>query len=88
MTKRLKSKDINRTNPSVDYLSYILLAVVLVITLATYPEQWSNVKVGCQHVWFYGWMTCISTGGGVLPFFFVSKPGKFWIGVSNGTTPD
>mmetsp|Transcript_5602 Transcript_5602/g.7758 ORF Transcript_5602/g.7758 Transcript_5602/m.7758 type:complete len:271 (+) Transcript_5602:42-854(+) len=40
-------------------------------------------KVTYQHVWYYGWITAVSTGVGVLPFFLISEPDKYWIGVSN-----
>jgi hypothetical protein len=43
-----------------------------------------NVQVTSQHVWYFGWITAISTGVGVLPFFFFSEPEKYWVGASNG----
>jgi ZIP family zinc transporter len=34
-------------------------------------------------VWYYGWITAVSTGLGVIPFFFIPEPDRFWMGVSN-----
>jgi hypothetical protein len=71
------------TNVTPDYISLFLLFLVVMITLFTYPD-WTAEKVSIQHVWYYGWITAISTGVGVLPFFFLSEPDKFWMAISNG----
>jgi hypothetical protein len=81
---RIESIDIGRQRCPPDYTSYISLVILLVITLVTYPRWGDHNSVSWQHVGFYGWLTCISTGGGVIPFFFVQEPQKFWMGVSNG----
>lgn len=39
-----------------------------------------------QHVWYYGWITALSTGLGTLPFLIVSDMNQWWLGVSNGTS--
>eukprot|EP01040_Poterioochromonas_malhamensis_P000084 gene84-88_t len=81
MRKR-SSKQSQSNKFKVDYLSYLLLGFVLFITIATYPYQ-TEGKVTLQHVWYSGWMTAVATGAGVIPFFFISQPNKFWMGVSN-----
>jgi len=35
------------------------------------------------HVWYFGWITALSTGLGTLPFVVVSEMNKWWLGVSN-----
>lgn len=35
------------------------------------------------HVWYYGWITAMSTGLGVLPLVLVPDFDKFWVGISN-----
>jgi len=84
--------NIKKTSTSIDYTSYLLLGLVIFITFYTYPKDWGKSpvaglphksSVSLQHVWFYGWFTAISTGLGVLPFYFVSQFNKFWVGVSN-----
>jgi hypothetical protein len=68
-----------------DWLGYGLLVILIIITIVTYPDFDSlKRKVNAQHVFYYGWITAIATGGGVLPFYFFSEPDKFWMGVSNG----
>lgn len=68
-----------------DYTAYGLLLILILISVFTYPVDWATGgKVSLQHVWYYGWITAISTGAGVLPFYFISEPNKFWMGISNG----
>lgn len=69
-----------------DVWSYIFLFLVIFISFYTVPADWNGTKVLWQHVWYYGWITAVSTGFGALPFFIVSNPNKFWMGVSNGTS--
>lgn len=86
--KELKNKITNnkKKKPATDYISYALLLVVLAITIIAFPEDFLNNKldvVKLNHVFYYGWITAISTGLGVLPFFFFDEPNKFWMAVSN-----
>jgi ZIP family zinc transporter len=69
---------------SLDIAGICLLIIIIVITVFGNPGDWdvaSKVHVG--HVFYYGWITAISTGFGALPFFFISSTSIFWIGVSN-----
>lgn len=78
--KRSKKK----TSPvlKTDYVALFIILLVILISIFTLPDDWKGVSV--QHVWYYGWITAVSTGVGVLPFFFFSEPNKFWMGISNG----
>lgn len=69
---------------SFDWKGYGLLFVIVLITVFTCPDSFKGQKVSLHHVWYYGWITAVSTGAGVLPFFLFSEPNKFWMGVSNG----
>ena len=69
-----------------DYLGVLLLAIVIFITIFLYPRWDSATAVTIHHVFYYGWITAISTGLGVLPCCIFSNPSKFWIGVSNGNS--
>ena len=71
-------------NAPTDYMGYALLAVLLVVTVVTYPRG-DRSKATWQHVWYYGWITAVSTGLGAVPFYFFQEPNKYWMGVSNGT---
>lgn len=77
--KRSRKKS---ATPKVDYVAMFLILLVVLISVFTLPDDWSVVTT--QHVWYYGWITAVSTGAGVLPFFFFSEPNKYWMGVSNG----
>lgn len=79
LSKCQKTK--NQSGP--DYLSYSLLLLVVLISIVTFPEDWSS-SVSIGHVWYYGWVTAVSTGAGVLPFFLVSVPDKYYMGLCNG----
>lgn len=66
----------------IDFVAIFLIVLVVFISIFTLPDDWNGVST--QHVWYYGWITAVSTGIGVLPFFFFSEPDKFWMGISNG----
>ncbi len=77
------------TSPLVGWIALILISYI------TYPgslavhhyQQHVLEDVTVGHVWYYGWITALSTGLGVLPLIFVPHLDKFWIGVSNGMYP-
>lgn len=74
-----------RTHKSdIDFVAIFFILLVVLVSIFTLPVDWSVVRA--QHVWYYGWITAVSTGVGVLPFFFFSEPNKFWMGISNGNT--
>lgn len=65
--------------------------MICIITYMMFPQGGLYVDPGSglitwRHVWYYGWITAVSTGLGVLPLVFVRDPShldKYWIGVSN-----
>lgn len=67
--------------------SYIVIAILAIITYATYPGNitWGNdaLEPTVHTVFYYGWISAISTGFGVLPLCFVREMKDYWIGVSN-----
>jgi len=82
-----KSVDKKEQNEA-DYPAYAIAAVMVFITAYMYPRDESMIvdasgKATVSYVFFYGWLTAIFTGLGVLPFFFVSEPNEFWGGASN-----
>ena len=59
--------------------------LLIVISIVTYPGSLSFTgEASIAHVWYYGWITALSTGLGVLPLVFLPHLDKFWIGASNG----
>jgi hypothetical protein len=59
---------------SLVFLTYILMPHPL------HPEN----EPTAQHVFYYGWLTAISTGLGVVPLLFAPNLASYWVGVSNG----
>lgn len=58
-----------------DILSHVILIIIIIITIVTHPESIVDGKVTGKVVWYAGWITAISTGLGVIPFYFIN--GKF-----------
>lgn len=78
------NRALRKAKNETDYKGYFLLFSVILITLVGNPGGWeTHSKVSIFHVFYYGWITAISTGIGALPFFFIHEPDKFWMGVSN-----
>jgi len=65
--------------------SYAVIALLALITCAAYPgAAWGRESEPTVHtVFYYGWISAISTGLGVLPLCFVAEINEYWIGVSN-----
>lgn len=58
--------------------------VMIIISYVTFPESLQPIgKPTIQHVFYYGWISAMSTGLGVLPLVFAPDLDKYWIGVSN-----
>lgn len=66
-------------------MTTILLSVLIVaISYFTYPENlqpFGRPDVG--HVWYFGWISALSTGLGVLPLIISPELNSYWIGVTN-----
>jgi len=58
--------------------------VVLLISYFTMPNSLQPVgRPTVHHVWYFGWISAISTGLGVLPLVFAPDLDTYWVGVSN-----
>lgn len=60
--------------------AYLLLLVVSKYTL---PEDFRPTVPTLQHVWYYGWVTALSTGLGAAPLLLTHDMGKQMLGVGN-----
>lgn len=59
-------------------------AVLLAISYLTFPDSLQPVgRPTLQHVWYFGWISALSTGLGVLPLIIAPKLDTFWVGISN-----
>ena len=79
-----RRKMITKTSPWV----YAALVLFAVITYATMPDPLQpphGEAPSIQHVFYYGWLTAISTGLGAIPLVFAPNLASYWVGISNGT---
>jgi len=65
-----------------------ILATLAVITAVSFQFAINDYyidknKVTAYQVWFFGWLTAITTGLGAIPFCFITKPSKYYMGLSN-----
>lgn len=75
-------------SPKTPVWVYLLLVLFAAITYVTIPVPFHpphGKEPTIQHVFYYGWLTAISTGLGALPFWLVPDVQSYWVGVSNGT---
>lgn len=73
-------------NDKVDYIAILTLAAIITITIIACPASVVNgtdTLVTLPHVFYSGWVTAVATGVGVVPFFFLKEPSKFYTGMSN-----
>jgi len=58
--------------------------IIVLITYFTLPDTLQPVgKPTIQHVWYFGWISAISTGLGVLPLVFAPEFDSFYVGIAN-----
>lgn len=86
------SKTANGTSPSkADKLTEktpfwvpCLLTVFAIITIVAVPHPFHpQGEPSLNHVFYYGWLTALSTGLGVIPFIVLPDVPTFWVGISN-----
>ena len=56
--------------------------IVIIISYVAFPSSMSP-PMEPGHVFYYGWITALSTGLGVLPLVFVPHMDRYWVGFSN-----
>ena len=63
----------------------LTLLAFAVVTVVTFPHPFHpHGEPSLQHVFYYGWLTALSTGLGVVPFIFLPDVAVYWVGISNG----
>lgn len=69
--------------PPLTIASFIIIAL---ISYFTFPDSLQPVgRPTLNHVFYFGWISALSTGLGVLPLVFSPTLNNYWIGVTNGT---
>lgn len=84
---KTKITKISTSTPSIAWIDIFFFIILVLLSIFTYPSDFltGHIKhVPISFVWYYGWITAVSTGLGALPFIFFKEPTKFWLGVSNG----
>ena len=66
------------------------LLLFCLVTVLAWPGHWhpldrqASDETSVRYVFFYGWLTALSTGLGVLPFALLPDVADYWVGISNG----
>lgn len=83
---RTNRKLVPHTTPS---WVYGLFALFIVVTIVAFPRPFQpHGQPSLKHVFYYGWLTAISTGLGAVPFLFLPNIASYWVGVSNGESQE
>lgn len=70
--------------PEISYWDLAASTIIILISYFTYPETLQPVgRASLNHVWYFGWISALSTGLGVLPLIFSPDLNSWWIGVTN-----
>ena len=72
------------SKPRTTKRSIFAAVIMLTISYMFLPDDLQPSKPTVEHVFFYGWISALSTGLGVLPLIFTPELDSYWIGVSNG----
>ena len=66
-------------------LEWAALALLFFLTYVLMPHPLhAEGEPSLQHVFYYGWLTAVSTGLGIVPLIFAPNLASYWVGVSNG----
>ena len=66
---------------------YIALVAITAISYFAMPDPLQphhGEEPSIQHVFYYGWLTAVSTGLGAIPLVFAPNLASYWVGISNG----
>ncbi|GMI39997.1 hypothetical protein TrCOL_g13878 [Triparma columacea] len=63
-------------------LTWIGLTLITLISILCYPPTF-DPPVTLLQVFYFGWITALSTGLGVVPLVVWREPSEFWLGVSD-----
>jgi ZIP family zinc transporter len=74
--------------PNWVYFALIAFAIISYVALPVPLQPHHGEVPSIQHVFYYGWLTAISTGLGALPLVFAPNLASYWVGISNGKMID
>lgn len=65
-------------------MEVIATIIIVLISYFTFPEPLHPVgRPTVLHVWYFGWISALSTGLGVLPLMFTHDLDSYWVGATN-----
>ena len=70
--------------PSALEWSALVGLILLTYFLMPHPLHPPEGQPSIHHVFYYGWLTAVSTGLGIVPLIFAPNLASYWVGVSNG----
>lgn len=81
-----KKSDKSKVHPTETwvYFALILFAAITYYTIPTPLQPAHGEEPSIQHVFYYGWLTAVSTGIGAIPLAFAPNLASYWVGISNG----
>jgi hypothetical protein len=71
--------------PSWVYFALVSIAAISYVALPDPLQPHHGEAPSIKHVFYYGWLTAVSTGLGAIPLAFAPNLSSYWIGISNGT---
>ena len=83
--KEKGKKQITRTTSPWVYCALVLFFIISYVTMPDPLQPPHGQTPSIQHVFYYGWLTAISTGLGAIPLVFAPSLASYWVGISNGT---
>ena len=81
--EKVKEKKKHVTSPAI-YACLVFFAAVTCFAMPHPLQPHRGEEPSIQHIFYFGWLTAISTGLGVIPLIFAPNLAPFWIGISNG----
>lgn len=75
----------SQATPMWVYGALVSFAIVSYVTMPNPLQPHHGEEPSIQHVFYYGWLTAISTGLGAIPLVFAPNLPSYWVGISNGT---
>lgn len=66
------------------YIALLATAVISYVAMPRPLQPPHGEEPSIQHVFYYGWLTAVSTGLGAVPLAFAPNLASYWVGISNG----
>lgn len=70
--------------PSWVYVALLSIAAISYVALPDPLQPHHGEAPSIKHVFYYGWLTAVSTGLGAIPLAWAPNLSAYWIGISNG----